>query len=398
MQQRIKMAAAFAAGSILVGGGAIAATTGNEVVACVNNKTRVITLAPANGKCSTGTTKLTWSIRGPQGATGPAGADGTNGGTSTDVSALARTVLPSVVTLVVTAADGSGSGSGFVVSFPSRKGDGNSYIITNNHVVEGANKIVVELDDASELTGSLVGADPTYDVAVVMVPNVTLPALALGDSVGLAVGEAVVAIGSPLGLNGTVTTGIVSGLNRPVTTSGASTDSFINAIQTDAAINPGNSGGPLVDTNGAVVGVNSAIATLDTSGNQTGSIGLGFAIPIKQAFRIAGELASSAVIDNGRVTSTGKSTRPLLGVTFTDAASGGALVYSVTAGSAAANAGIPARSIVRKVDGRVVKDMLTAIVTIAAYDPGATVNLTVELPNGGGSKVFNVTLGSRASN
>lgn len=400
MHQRVKVAAAFVAGSLLAGGGAIAATSSNDVTACVNTKTRVMTLAPASGKCASGTSKLSWSVQGPQGATGatgPAGASG--GGSSLDVSAIARRLLPSVVTIQVESADGGGTGSGFITAFSSRANDGNSYVITNNHVVEGATSIIVELDDGTELPGQLVGTDPTYDIAVVLVQQAGLPTVALSTSASPTVGAPVIAFGSPLGLNGTVTSGIVSGLNRPVTTSGTSTDSFINAIQTDAAINPGNSGGPLVDVDGSVIGINSAIATLDTSGNQTGSIGLGFSIPIHQAYRIANELVTTANIANGRVAATGRSTRPLLGVTFTDPQSGtGATVVSVTPGGAAAAAGIPVGAVVHKIGARVVKDMLTAIVTIAAYDPGATVTIVADLPNGGGSKTFTVTLGSRQSN
>lgn len=401
MHQRLKVAASFVAGSLLAGGGAIAATSGNDVTACVATKTRVMTLAPASGKCPTGTSKLSWSLRGPQGATGATGPAGvaTGTGSAVDAEAIARQLLPSVVTLQVEAADGGGTGSGFITSFSSRANDGNSYVITNNHVVEGASSITVEFDDGSELPGQVVGADPTYDVAVVLLAKAGLPAVTLGDSTKLTVGAPVVAIGSPLGLNGTVTSGIVSGLNRPVTTSGASTDSFINAIQTDAAINPGNSGGPLVDADGAVIGINSAIATLDSSGSQTGSIGLGFSIPIKQAYRIASELVSTASIANGHVSATGRSTRPVLGVTFTDPQAGnGALIVSVTPGGAAASAGIPNGAIVHKIDARVVKDMLTAIVTIAAYEPGTTVAIVADLPNGGGSKTYSVKLGSRQSN
>ena len=398
MHPRLKMVSSFVAGSLLAGGGALAATSANEVTACVNTKTRVLTLAPASGKCASGNSKLTWGITGPQGATGPAGPAGSAVGTNLDVEAIARRLLPSVVTLQVETADGGGTGSGFVTAFSSRAGDGNSYIVTNNHVVEGATSITIELDDGTELPGQVVGADPTYDVAVVVVRQSGLPVVTLGDSTKLTVGAPVIAFGSPLGLNGTVTSGIISGLNRPVTTSGGSTDSFINAIQTDAAINPGNSGGPLVDASGAVIGINSAIATLDTSGSQTGSIGLGFSIPIKQAYRIANELATTATITATRVSAVGHSTRPLLGVTFRDPTSGeGATIVSVTAGGAAANAGIPVGAVVHKIGSRIVKDMLTAIVTISAYEPGSTITIVADVP-GGGSKTFTATLGSRQSN
>ena len=292
---------------------------------------------------------------------------------------------------------GSGSGSGFVTAFPTRPNDGNSYIVTNNHVVEDATKITIELDDGSEMPGVVVGVDPIYDIAVVLVRQAGLPTVKLGDSSSLSIGSPVMAIGSPLGLNGSVSTGIVSGLNRPVSTSGSHADTFINAVQTDAAINPGNSGGPLVDASGAVIGINAAIATLDTTGTQTGSIGLGFAIPIKQAYRVATELVTSANIVNGTVAVKGTSTRPLLGVSFTDLQTGeGAQIVSVTSGGPADAAGLRAGSIVHKVGPRIVKDMLSAIVAISAYDPGATVTITADLP-GGGSQVYTVKLGSQPS-
>jgi len=393
MHQRVKVAAAFVAGSLLAGGGAIAATSGEQVTACVDSKTRTMKLAPKSGKCPTGYTRLAWGITGPQ---GPAGTTTTV--SAFDATALSRQLLPSVVTVSCDFPDGSGTGSGFFTSFASRANDGNSYLITNNHVVEDATKITIELDDGTELPGQVVGTDPTYDIAVVLVQHPGLPTVTLGDSAHIVIGAPVLAIGSPLGLNGSVSTGIVSGLNRPVSTTGTHVDTFINAVQTDAAINPGNSGGPLIDANGSVIGVNAAIATLDTSGQQSGSIGLGFAIPIKQAYRIAGDLASTATILNGTVIVKGKSTRPLLGVTFEDLQTGeGAKVASVTPGGAADLAGITAGVIVHKIDSRIVKDMLTAVVTIGAYDPGATVTITADLP-AGGTKTFTVTLGSGQSN
>jgi putative serine protease PepD len=394
MHPQIKIAAAFVAGSLLAGGGAIAATSSNEVAACVDSKTRVMKLAPKSGKCPAGSSKLAWGITGPQGPAGPSTPS-----RSFDATALARQLLPSVVTVLCEFPDGSSTGSGFITTFPTRADDNNSYIVTNNHVVEDATKITIEFDDGSELPGQLVGADPIYDVAVVMVKKAGLPAVTLGDSTRIAIGSPVLAIGSPLGLNGSVSTGIVSGLNRPVSTAGTRTDTFINAVQTDAAINPGNSGGPLVDADGAVIGINAAIATLDTTGQQTGSIGLGFAIPIKQAYRIASELASTATILDGTVMGKGHSTRPLLGVTFEDLPTGGgAKVVAVTPGGAADLAGITPGMIVHKIGSRIVKDMLTAVVTIGAYEPGAIVTISAELPAGGGTQTFTVTLGSAQSN
>ena len=199
------------------------------------------------------------------------------------------------------------------------------------------------MESGVEYSASIVGQDPTYDIAVIMVANQNLPSAKLGTSQNLLIGQPVLAIGSPLGLSGTVTTGIVSALNRPVTAGGeqGGSTSFINAIQTDAAINPGNSGGPLIDGQGAVIGVNSAIATLGSSiGGESGSIGLGFAIPINQAVRIATELVTSATINGGRVTALGKSTRPVLGVQFDNTFSGaGAKISRLTAGGGAEHRG-----------------------------------------------------------
>lgn len=395
MHPRLKIAAAFVAGTLVAGGGAVAANGGsNEITACVNNKTRVMTLANA-GKCPTGSKSLSWNMQGPQGPVGTPGTtvDGFN------ATAIAKQLLPSVVSLSVTSRSGSGTGSGFVTRFPSQSGDGNSYVITNNHVVDGARTIAVETEDGIEYPGAIVGQDATYDIAVVLIAGQALPAAKTGNTANLVIGEPVLAIGSPLGLSGTVTTGIISALNRPVTTGSTSYDSYINAIQTDAAVNPGNSGGPLVDADGAVIGVNSAIASLGSSaGGQSGSIGLGFAIPINQALRVANELVSTASISNGKVTSTGKSTRPLLGVSFDTAYTGiGARIGKLTAGGGAENAGVPVGAVIRKIDSRIIKDTLTALVSIRSYEPNTTVALTVDLPSGG-TKTFAVKLGSGPSN
>lgn len=396
MNNRVKIAAAFVAGTLVAGGGAYAANSAsNEITACVNNRTKVMTLANTNGKCPSGNTPLKWGIQGPQ---GPAGTPGTTVD-GLDASGIAKRLLPSVVSLAVTTRSGSGTGTGFVARFADRTTDGNSYIVTNNHVIDGARSITVEMENGTEYSASIVGQDVTYDIAVIMVPNQNLPIAELGSSQNLVIGQPVLAIGSPLGLSGTVTTGIISALNRPVTTGGNTADSYINAIQTDAAINPGNSGGPLLDADGAVIGVNSAIATLGaTYGGQSGSIGLGFAIPINQAFRIASELVSTATISGGRVTALGKSTRPLLGVQFDNTFSGiGAKIGRITTGGGAETAGIPVGSVIKKIDSRVIKDLLTALVSIRSYEPNTTISVTVDLPSGG-SQTYSVKLGSAPSN
>ncbi len=406
MHYRAKIAAAFVAGTLVAGGSAWAANVNHEIKACVNNKTRVMTLAPASGRCTTGNSALAWNITGPRGATGAAGAPGVTAaataGSSFDVEALAKQLLPSVVMINSSFSDGSaGSGSGWVASIPARAGDGHSYIITNNHVIDGASSITVELQDGTDLTGTLVGRDPVYDVAVVMVARAGLPAVEVGDSSNLVVGEPVMAIGAPLALAGSVTAGIVSALNRPVVTTGSSagTTSYINAVQTDAAINPGNSGGPLIDPSGRVIGMNAAIASLSSSTyTQSGSIGLGFAIPVNQAYRVANELASTAVIANGKVSELGVSQRPVLGVNFDGSYTGvGARVSKVSVGGGAEAAGITVGSVVRRIGTQVVRDASEAVAAIRAAVPGSTIDVTIDLPEGG-SRTVQVTLGTDRSN
>jgi putative serine protease PepD len=212
-----------------------------------------------------------------------------------------------------------------------------------------------------------------------------LPAVTLGDSSKVSVGDPVLAIGSPLGLASTVTSGIISALNRPVSTGSNAAQSYVNAIQTDAAINPGNSGGALIDSQGRIIGVNSAIATL-SSGGTSGSIGLGFSIPINEAKRVIDEIIS-----------TGKSTRPVLGVYFDPTyTAGGAKIARLSANEGAEKAGIPVGAIIRSMDGFKIVDTDTAIVRIRSYAPGAVVTIVADLPTGG-SKTFKVTLGSAPS-
>ncbi len=298
------------------------------------------------------------------------------------VAALAAKVSPSVVNINVVSDGGSGTGSGFVI-----RSDG--YILTNHHVIAGLGgntKITVSFADGSKTTGTVVGSNSAYDLAVVKVDKTGLPAVTLGDSAGVVVGDPVIAIGSPLGLQGTVTSGIVSALNRPVTagdSSGGASQSYFNGIQTDAAINPGNSGGPLIDGRGAVIGVNSAIASLGSSfGGQSGSIGLGFAIPINQAKRIAEEIMK-----------TGKSQVPVMGISLDMQYSGsGARVADVLAGQGAQKAGLKAGAIIVSIDGNVVNDATSLIVDIRAHQPGDVVKVTTSA-----GKTFSVTLGANTS-
>ncbi len=285
---------------------------------------------------------------------------------SGSIAAVAAAVQPSVVQLNVSGSQGDGTGTGFVVS-----SDG--YIVTNNHVAGdpgNGGTIEVTFVDGSTATGKLVGADPGYDIAVVKVDRTDLPALTLGSSDAVNVGDVAIAIGSPLGLQGTVTSGIISALNRPVTAGGQGDVAYINAIQTDAAINPGNSGGPLVNAAGEVIGVNSAIATLGM-GDASGSIGLGFAIPVDTAKRIIDELIN-----------TGTSQTPIIGVQLDMSFEGpGGVVAQVTSRSPAQAAGLQEGDVITKVDGNIISDSTGLIVAIRANAPGDKIELTV-LRNG----------------
>ncbi|MEU6187470.1 trypsin-like peptidase domain-containing protein [Nocardia sp. NPDC047038] len=306
--------------------------------------------------------------------------------------AVAQKVLPSVVMIKVASSKAEGEGSGVILS-----SDG--LILTNNHVAAGGGpsaKMEVVFSDGSSAPATLVGADPVSDLAVIKVSGKTgLTPIELGGSANLQVGQPVVAIGSPLGLAGTVTTGIVSALNRPVMTTGdgseagAAVSPVIDAIQTDAAINPGNSGGALVDGSGKLIGINTAIATLgpaETAGGQTGSIGLGFAIPVDQARRVADELIK-----------TGKATYAQIGITVSrqqDPAQqvSGAKVRDVTADGPAARASIPPGAVVTKVDDRPIDSGNALVAAVRSHQPGDKVKVTYTDDQGNNAKTVEVTL------
>jgi len=283
------------------------------------------------------------------------------------VAGIAQRVLPSVVSINTRSSQGGGTGSGFVF-------DSNGYILTNNHVIadvaEGSGTLRVTLNNGDVYDGIIVGRDASYDLAIVKINATNLPALEFGNSDNVAVGDAVIAIGSPLGLSGTVTSGIISAKNRPVMAGDSGVDnSFINALQTDAAINPGNSGGPLVDATGAVIGVNSAIASLGST-SQTGSIGLGFAIPINQAKKTADQLIKS-----------GKATYPILGVSLDMNFNGsGALIANtpaaILAGGPAAKAGLHAGDVITKFEDRTINSPDELIVAVRSKNVGDTVKVT----------------------
>lgn len=300
------------------------------------------------------------------------------------IASIAAAVLPTVVNIDVEAGSGSGTGSGSVIQSDSK----GSYILTNNHVIAGGvngGTITVTFQDRTSVRARIVGRDPSYDLAVLRIDTPNLPTLAIGDSSKIVVGDAVVAIGSPLGLSGTVTSGIVSALRRPVTAGGSGDASYFSAIQTDAAINPGNSGGPLVNANGQMIGVNSAIATVGNTSGESGSIGLGFAIPMQQAVRVVEEIIK-----------TGKSTIPVIGVQIDSTYDGdGARIAGVENGGPAAGAGLKSGDVITKVNGVPVVDSTEAIVSIRSNAPGDEVTVTIE--RNGSEREYKITLGSRPS-
>ena len=302
------------------------------------------------------------------------------------IAEVARQVLPSTVQILAQyqgTVDGA-TGSGFVL-------DTQGHYVTNNHVVadaaENDGPIEVVDQDGNRYDASVVGRSPTYDLAVLYVEqSPDLPPASLGESQALHVGDSVVAFGSPLGLSSTVTAGIVSALNRPVTTGDSSNQSsYINAVQTDAAINPGNSGGPLVNLQGQVVGVNSAIAT--TGGavqGEAGNIGVGFAIPIEQV-----------KITADQILRTGEARYPVIGakvVTGGTSADKGAEISEVLPDTPAATAGLQEGDVVTELDGVRVIDGISLIVAIRSHRPGDEVDLL--LTRGGEEMTISVTLGS----
>ncbi|WP_328671255.1 S1C family serine protease [Streptomyces sp. NBC_00328] len=311
------------------------------------------------------------------------------------VAGIAAHALPSVVTLHVHGSEEDGTGTGFVL-------DGEGHILTNNHVIEpagGSGTITVTFSGGQTAKARVVGHDSGYDLAVVKVSGVRgLAPMPLGNSDSVQVGDPVVAIGAPFDLANTVTSGIISAKDRPITAGGEAGDgtdvSYVDALQTDAPINPGNSGGPLLDSRARVIGINSAIRSADSGSDlgtgQAGSIGLGFAIPVNQAKRVAEELIN-----------TGRATHPVIGVTLDmnysgdgarvgmKAAGGGA---PVTPGGPGAEAGIRAGDVITEVDGTRVHSGEELIVKTRAHRPGDRLRLTVR--RGGTNRTITLVLGS----
>ncbi|MGW4022206.1 trypsin-like peptidase domain-containing protein [Streptomyces sp. NPDC005009] len=311
------------------------------------------------------------------------------------VAGIAAQALPSVVTLHVSGAGEAGTGTGFVL-------DGRGHILTNDHVVGPAGddgEITVTFHSGDTAEATVVGRDSGYDLAVVKVKGVSgLTPLPLGNSDNVRVGDPVVAIGAPFDLAGTVTSGIISARERPITAGGEEGDgsdvSYVDALQTDAPINPGNSGGPLLDAKARVIGINSAIRSAgggaDPDAGQAGSIGLGFAIPINQGKRVAEELIN-----------TGKATHPVIGITLDMQYGGdGARVAEkgsdggppVSTGGPGAKAGIKAGDVITEVDGRRVHSGEELIVKTRAHRPGDRLELTLE--RDGEERTVTLTLGS----
>jgi putative serine protease PepD len=304
----------------------------------------------------------------------------------TSVAAVAEQLLPSTVQISAEyeGEEGGATGSGFVL-------DSEGHIITNNHVVEQAAEddgpIEIVDQDGNRYDATVVGRSPVYDLAVLFVEEAKeMQPASLGESRALHVGDPVVAFGSPLGLSSTVTAGIVSALQRPVTTGdSASSSSYINAVQTDAAINPGNSGGPLVNLVGQVVGVNSAIATTggSTGGDQAGNIGVGFAIPIEQVKVTADQILR-----------TGEARYPVIGAQVQTGQNdgSGAEIDEVLEDTPAAEAGLEKGDVIVALEGEKVTDGIALIVSIRAHQPGETLTFTVV--RDGDEKDFDVKLDS----
>jgi putative serine protease PepD len=313
------------------------------------------------------------------------------------VANVAAKALPSTVTIEAESSSGSGgTGTGFVF-------DTQGHILTNNHVVAEAvdgGKLTATFPDGKKYDAEVVGHAQGYDVAVIKLKNAPsdLKPLTLGDSDRVAVGDSTIAIGAPFGLSNTVTTGIISAKNRPVASSDGSASSkasYMSALQTDASINPGNSGGPLLDAQGAVIGINSAIQSSGSGGlggtSQSGSIGLGFAIPINQAKHVAQQLIK-----------TGKPVYPVIGasVSLEDGTGGAKITEQGASGSAAVTSGGPADKaglkpgdVITKLDDQVIDSGPTLIGEIWTHQPGDVVKLTYA--RDGKTHTAEVTLGQR---
>lgn len=316
---------------------------------------------------------------------------------ATDVSAVAKKVTPSVVNIDIRTAPQStnpftlmtpqeGTGSGVIYT-----SDG--YIITNNHVVSDAQDITVTLASGAEAKGKKVGADPDNDIAVVKIDNTKLPTLVIGDSDNLAVGQLVVAVGSPLGFEQTVTAGIISALHRVVgaqSSNGQSTEVLTDLIQTDAPINPGNSGGALCDGNARLIGINTLIAS-----QSGGSVGIGFAIPINTAKQVADDIIAGRPVSHPYIGVLGQTVSESIAKRYNLLVSQGAYVTRVVPGSPADKVGIKAGDIIAGIGGKPVKSMDDVIAGVRSHQVGDKISVTYY--SGGSKKTATLTLAEKPS-
>jgi putative serine protease PepD len=366
--------AALVAAGVLTGlaagaGAAAASWAVSDRVAALLEDTRAIT----DGSAGPGTTDASPASVADASSGGSVSGDGAPM-SGVDWSTVAGQVAPSTVSIEVSGPSGSGAGTGVLL-------DTAGHVLTNDHVASpaaGGGRLTVTLTDGRVYEARIVGLDPESDLAVIQLvdPPADLAPATLGDSAALEVGDPVMAIGDPLGLSGTVTTGIVSALDRPVTTgSGQGPTVVTAAIQTDAAVNPGNSGGPLVDSSGRVIGINSAIASLGggTLGGQGGSIGLGFAIPVNEARAVADQLIEDGAATHARLGVRAEDTVVETAGERRTAAG----IAQVVPGSPADEAGLAVGDAVLAVDGRPSTDALSLTAVIRSYRVGDEVTVTV---------------------
>ena len=361
----------------------LAETAGVALLAAVLASGGTYAVTQSRDTGTTGTTQSSSSSSNPSSNSSPTVVQGN--ALAPDWSAVAKAVSPSVVSINVTTGQGGDAGSGVVF-------DGSGHILTNNHVVAAAAgntqaALTVTLADGRTYAATIVGTDPSTDLAIIKItkgPGDLTP-ITLGNSEALTVGDPVMAVGNPLGLSGTVTTGIVSALNRPVSTGAApqsplgnqtSAEPVVtNAIQTSAAINPGNSGGALVNAKGELIGINSSIASLgqSSSGSQSGNIGIGFAIPVKEAKSIANQLIKSGKAEHAFL---GVSSRDTV-VTDGSAKRAGAQIVSVASGTPAAKAGLKNGDVITAVNGEPVDSATALVGQVRELAAGDQAKLTV---------------------
>ena len=331
--------------------------------------------------------------------------------TDEPVVAAAAAAVPSIVNIDVSEASVKGGQNGLPNSHPTvpitgngsgvafmKVPSGGTYILTNNHVVAKANIITVSDTSGRSYTGTLVGRDPDSDIAVVRISE-NLPVIELGDSTKLLVGQTVVAIGSPFGFEHSVTSGVVSALGRSLSNVGDGTSSgypLVDVIQTAAAINPGNSGGALVDRSGRLVGINTAIYTGASVTDQASNAGIGFAIPVKTAARVADDLISGGKVGHPFIGLIGGTVDSIVATQKKLSVQQGAYVQALTPSAGAQKAGIQVGDVVTAVDGADIRTMDDLIIAVRRHAIGDTVKIT--LRRGTQTLMLNVTVGDKPTN